>query len=239
MAKAQPFWSQNHFFIHDPELLATIGSDVFQYDYWQLRDAVTGQAFGRGTTFFLHHQDHHWVLRHYRRGGLVGKLINDSYLYLGLESTRPVAEFRLLQLMHQQGLPVPRPVAAQISRHGLWYRGDIIMERIQNTQDLVAWLSEGPLSEADYQAMGRLIRRFHDAGIYHADLNSHNILRSDQGQLWLIDFDRGEVRDPGVWKEDNLARLLRSFEKEKERLPVFHWQEDDWQALMAGYEKGL
>ncbi|WP_341501861.1 3-deoxy-D-manno-octulosonic acid kinase [Gallaecimonas sp. GXIMD4217] len=238
MVKAQPLWSQRHFFLHDPDLLPAIGRDCFHYDYWQRRDAVTGHAFGRGTTFFLHHQGHDWVLRHYRRGGLVGKLINDSYLYLGLEKTRPVAEFKLLQYMVELGLPVPRPVAAHISRHGLWYRGDIIIERIPSARDLVAWLGEGPLGADDYKAVGRLIRRFHGAGIYHADLNSHNILRNEQGQLWLIDFDRGQRRPAGVWKEDNLARLKRSFEKEKGRLAHFHWQPDDWQALMAGYQGG-
>lgn len=239
MDNQHQFWSRRHFLLHNPRLLPQVGPDEFSPRYWQDRDAVTGVSHGRGTTYFVRQGQAQWVLRHYRRGGLVGKLIKDSYLYTGIEKTRPVAEFRLLAKLHQQGLPVPRPVAVHVQRLGLRYRGDILIERLPAARDLVAWLSQQPLSDHQWQAIGALVRRFHDAGVYHADLNSHNILLAEDGMLWLIDFDRGTLKADGVWKEDNLARLLRSFNKEKAKLPQFHWQQDQhWPLLMAGYEKG-
>ncbi|WP_115717665.1 3-deoxy-D-manno-octulosonic acid kinase [Gallaecimonas mangrovi] len=237
MDSQHQLWSRRHFLLHDRTLLPLVGPDEFTAKYWQLRDAVTGSSHGRGTTYFVKQDAHHWVLRHYRRGGLVGKLIKDSYLFTCIERTRPVAEYRLLHRMHQQGLPVPRPVAAHVERLGMRYRGDILIERIEGARDLVAWLRQQPLTPPQWQDVGALVKRFHDAGVYHADLNSHNILMNGAGQLWLIDFDRGAFKEAGVWKEDNLARLLRSFNKEKAREAHFHWNQDrDWPLLMAGYE---
>ena len=55
-------------------------------------------------------------------------------------------------------------------------------------------------------------------------------------QRWLIDFDRGEQRAvSSAWQQANIARLLRSFEKEKNNLPVFHWTKEDWNILLEGY----
>ncbi|WKE64736.1 3-deoxy-D-manno-octulosonic acid kinase [Gallaecimonas kandeliae] len=239
MNSQHQLWSQNHFLLHDKALLPQVGPDEFRPRVWRERGAVTGTSTGRGTTYFLRQGEAHWVLRHYRRGGLVGKLVKDSYLFLGINNSRPVAEYKLLARLHDLGLPVPKPVAAHVERRGLFYKGDILIERIQGARDLVAWLQKAELAEGQWQAIGALVRRFHDAGVFHADLNAHNILLGEAGGLWLIDFDRGRLRKSGVWKEDNLARLLRSFNKEKGRLPSFHWdQERDWPALMAGYEKG-
>ena len=55
--------------------------------------------------------------------------------------------------------------------------------------------------------------RFHRAGVWHADLNAHNILVAES-QLYLIDFDRGERRPPDeTWRIANLQRLRRSLVK--------------------------
>ena len=59
------------------------------------------------------------------------------------------------------------------------------------------------------------------------------------GKVWLIDFDKCERREPGPWTEQNLARLLRSFNKERGKLAQFHWQDTDWAALLAGYQQSL
>nr|AIA86950.1 CAZy families GT30 protein [uncultured Idiomarina sp.] len=56
----------------------------------------------------------------------------------------------------------------------------------------------------------------HEAGVWHADLNAHNILLDTAGQPWLIDFDR--ARDYGEplahqLRVANMQRLRRSLEK--------------------------
>jgi 3-deoxy-D-manno-octulosonic acid kinase len=102
-------------------------------------------------------------------------------------------------------------VAAQYIHEGMFYRAAILMERLENVTSL-AGLADG--GDAPWEASGRLIARFHRAGLDHADLNAHNILFDEGGRGWLIDFDRGKLRIPATaWREENLARLKRSLLK--------------------------
>ncbi|MFD2167360.1 3-deoxy-D-manno-octulosonic acid kinase [Thalassotalea euphylliae] len=211
--------------------------DMCQPEYWLAKDLVVGQAQGRGTTYFVEHNEQQWVLRHYYRGGLVGKFINDSYFFSGLESTRAIREFSLLLKLKELGLPAPTPVACQITRHGLWYRGDIITTRIENAQDLFAKLVHTPCNQGMWHEIGRCIAAFHNAQVYHHDLNIHNILIDDEDKVWLIDFDQGAIKSGSDFKQGNLDRLKRSFTKELSTHPQLHWSEQEWQMLIDGYKK--
>ncbi len=220
--------------------LKSITPDWFTVDYWQDLGAVTGSSSGRYTTWFIDPQsivssNAQWVLRHYYRGGLMGKLSRDLYLYTGLRWTRAFAELKLLSQLYREGFAVPKPIAAQVIRYGIYYRADIIIERVDGAQDLVAKLTDTSMSADEWQALGTQIAKFHQRGVYHADLNAKNILISDAG-FTLIDFDRGELRKPTKkWQRANLNRLLRSFRKEKNKLPSLQFTEDDWQQLLVGY----
>jgi len=216
--------------------ISDLSGDCFSIAFWQQRNAVTGSATGRGTTWFVRDGDHPLVLRHYRRGGLIGKFIADRFLFTGTHRSRAMAEFSLLHQMREAGLPVPAPVAAQLQRSGLFYRADLIISHIANSADLVCLLKKKNLSEPQWQKIGAVIRQFHDAGIDHTDLNAHNILLDDQETVWLIDFDKCRQRNDGIWKQKNLQRLLRSLRKEKNLNPALHWQESDWLPLMTGYQ---
>ena len=134
-------------------------------------------------------------------------------------------------------LPCPAPIAIGIQKHMLTYQADLITERIQDSQDVVGILAKHSLTTEQWQLIGKTIQNFHQHGIYHDDLNCHNILLDDQNKVWLIDFDSGEQKTiQESWQQDNLARLLRSFRKEKTRLSEFYWEEADWQALLSGYQ---
>jgi len=221
---------------YNPHQIESFTPDIFDSEYWQSQGLVVGTATGRGTTYFVQHETGQWVLRHYYRGGLIGKIFNDGFVYLGIDNTRAALEYQLLNTMHDLGLPVPEPIAYRVMRHGLYYRCDLITTRIINSQDLVAVLSKAPLTDKQWRKIGRCIAQFHQHGIYHHDLNSHNILLDDNEKIWLIDFDRGEKRPvKQSWQQANISRLHRSFRKEKTRLSTFHWQESDWQYLMEGY----
>ncbi|RLV60865.1 3-deoxy-D-manno-octulosonic acid kinase [Parashewanella curva] len=218
----------------------SLKSEHFESNFWQKNGAITGTSTGRHTTWFIQSDaDQQWVLRHYWRGGLMAKFSRDLYLFMGREYTRPMAELRLLEHMIQLNLPVPRPVAAKIERTGLWYRGDILIERIENAIDLHGLLSKSAMDDDRWQLLGHTIARFHRLGVYHADLNIKNILW-DQQQFYLIDFDRGEMRKPvSSWQQSNIARLRRSFDKEKAKLPELAFNEHNWQQLLAGYQTCL
>jgi len=208
----------------------------FDHEYWEQRAAVRGRAGGRGTTWFVAAGDRQLALRHYRRGGLIAKLSADRYIWLGEARTRPVREFALHRRLQQLGLPVPPVVGVRLQRDGHSYRGDILTERLLDVRSLAARLASESLGVTDWIALGRVLRRFHDAGLDHADLNAHNILWRDAGEIFLIDFDRGELRSRrGLWCDANLVRLRRSLLKVTRGLPADRFSETDWHSLLAGY----
>lgn len=226
----------------NPEIVRKPSAQEFIRHLFKNRDKaiserVNGVSYGRGTTYFLKTHDLFScdsVLRHYYRGGLFGKLVKDRYFFSNLEKTRAVQEFSLLLQLHQLGLPVPRPIAYHIKRCGCVYQADILLEKITESQDLSKLLQSAPLNEAEYREIGSLIRRLHQHQVFHSDLNIHNIMRDSQGKFWLIDFDKCAITDGEDWKAANLARLKRSFLKEKDRLQI-HFNDDDWLALLTGY----
>ena len=233
----------NTLFLYQPDFISNFDPLMFDSDYWHHKNAITGQAQGRGTTWFIAHDSQDWVLRHYYRGGLIGKIIHDSYLFTGLENTRAIKEYLLLAQMQNLQLPAPQPVACKIARSGLGglkYRADILSSRITNASDLISQLQEKRLNDEIWCAIGETIALFHHHGIYHHDLNIHNILIDDKGKVWLIDFDQGEQRKIELsWQKENIARLQRSFVKEKGKFPQLHWHQGNWETLLAAYDKAL
>lgn len=218
-----------------PQLLTDPLDKIFLLSYWSGEHRVTGSALGRGTTWFIQMAKLPAALRHYRRGGLFGKLVKDHYWFTGWQQTRSYQEFELLNYLTEQGVNVPRPIAARAVKKGLTYQADLLSEKIENAKDLVAILEKRALDAATYQKIGAEIAKMHFARVNHTDLNIHNILLDKQGKVWLIDFDKCKrMDDDGGWQQDNLDRLLRSFHKELKKRKI-HWQESDFEQLLAGY----
>jgi 3-deoxy-D-manno-octulosonic acid kinase len=222
--------------LYDAELVENPDRLGFHPDDWVAQNAIIGFAEGRGTTFFIQYEGHDYVLRHYHRGGLISRLSPDRYVWTGLRRSRAWREWYLLAQLYARGLPVPRPVAAQVIHHGLTYSADIMTQRIPSAMTLAEYLTQRPLDQEQWAALGQLLRQFHRQGVFHADLNANNILMDLQDSVYLIDFDRGRFRSPSFsWQHANLARLRRSLEKLQARLPQFHFRETDWQTLRSAY----
>lgn len=221
----------------DPAFFPQFEPGYFEPAFWQQQGLVTGHSSGRNTVWFIQHQGKQMVLRHYYRGGLVGKLNKDIFWPEPLLLSRAMAEFRLLCQMWRWGLPVPRPCAAHYQRRNFGYSADILIERIDGAIDLAQLLLQQALTSEQWQQVGGMIARFHRHGVFHSDLNCHNILLAADGQFWLIDFDKCDVRPSGSWQQQNLERLLRSLEKERRLHGGFQWQPEQWQALLQGYQQ--
>lgn len=199
--------------LYDAAQAGKVHEHVFTPAYWRARDALSEPLGGRGAAWRIAVGDIDWVMRFYRRGGVPGKLFLDSYFYTGMERTRPWREWRLLAWMCERNLPVPRPVAARVLRGAMTYRGALITETVPG-RSLAALLEAGAMTQASWRAIGKCVRRFHDAGVWHADLNAHNILVDGEARVYLIDFDRGRLRaQDAAWRNANLARLQRSLVK--------------------------
>ncbi|MGR5549498.1 3-deoxy-D-manno-octulosonic acid kinase [Vibrio sp. DNB22_12_1] len=218
----------------DDEWISDPTPAIFDANYWQSQNRVVGSAKGRGTTWFVQLESMQAALRHYRRGGLFGKLVNDHYWFAGWEQTRSAQEFRLLQRLIDAGVNVPRPIAARAVKSGLTYQADLLSERIPNARDLVSILQEKPLPSAMYQKIGQEIAKMHKANVNHTDLNIHNILIDDQDKVWIIDFDKCRQETSSDWKKRNLERLRRSFVKELNKRQIC-WSEAGFQYLIDGY----
>ena len=197
-----------------PQTASRLALEGFDPGWWRDAGRVTGEAPGRGASLFLDAGEGvEWVLRPYRRGGLIARASETRYLWTGLERTRAFRELRLTAHLHESGLPVPRPVAARVTRHGLGYEAALITVRIPGARALAELITRQQADDALLERVGATVRRFHDAGLDHVDLNARNLLIDPEGRVWLIDLDRCRLRRRGRWQAANLARLQRSFEK--------------------------
>lgn len=211
---------ENWLILHDVDSLSDAGAShqldptLFEADYWRRQGLIVGEAPGRGSSLFLQASDsEQWVLRPYRRGGLIAKVSKKRYLWLGEERTRAFRELRLTATLYQQGLPIPRPVACCVTRFGASYEAALLTVRIPGAQALASLLAADEANEALLIRVGTMIKRFHLAGLDHVDLNARNILVDHHGEPWLIDLDRCRLRSQGQWQAKNLARLERSIAK--------------------------
>lgn len=219
---------------HDPDFAPIICQAESIGDLFDHGRAVS--AGGRGGARIVSLDDYSFVVRKYLRGGLPGRLIKKSFLYLGEQQVRGVKEFRLLARMRDQGLPVPRPIATGFTKKGTVYRCTIVLEYIPDVQPLARLI--GDLRKDQWYDLGALIKRFHRCGVYHTDLNAYNILFGQSG-FYVIDFDKCYLvpgvlrRYSGYWMRRNIDRLYRSLEKENEGDPGL--LSNGWPQLQRGY----
>jgi 3-deoxy-D-manno-octulosonic acid kinase len=188
-----------------------------------------------------------WVIRHYRRGGALASLLGDRYPRIG--TPRPVRELRVGRVAAALGVPTPEHIAAAVYPAGIWYRGDLVTRWVPGSRDLARILfgrsdfgdpvaeapaeggargDTGPAASGAEPAMaaaGRLVRRLHDAGVDHPDLNLKNVLIAgppgDPDAL-VLDLDRARIRTrlTDARRRSMLARFWRSAGKWEARTGV-------------------
>ena len=170
---------------------------------------------GRGKTILFKKDGFDLILRHYKRGGLFGKLVKDSFFTFESYCNRSFDEFKLLNYMLSVNLPVPKPVIAREIKEGIKLKQDIVVERLKGFVDLSEVISKRELTETELANIGKTIKQFFDKDILHTDLNIRNILINDNAEVYIIDFDKCfnkklDVKD----RIDVVSRLHRSFRKE-------------------------
>ena len=223
--KKQTIW-------YDESLLSESPEQCCDPDYWQQQNKVIGSAQGRGTTWFVALDKMDAALRHYRRGGLFGKIVKDHYIFTGWEKTRSYQEFQLLNTLIKAGVNVPKPIAARTIKRIFCYQADLLSQKIPNARDLVSILQEQSLSQDIYQKIGNEIRKMHATQVNHTDLNIHNILIDNNDKVWIIDFDKCYQQKGNDWKQSNWDRLQRSFHKEVNKRQI-KWSEREWNYLLS------
>lgn len=224
------------YILHDETAIHNLESQHFDTDYWQGKPGFSRIDGGRGGSVKIRIDGQVAMLRQYLRGGLIARFLTDQYLWLGKNKTRPWREWSILKLAREAGLPVPKVLGVCVLRTGLYYRATIMTDFFEDTETLAESLMQKSLPRDCWRQLGSLLRQFQSQGFRHADLNANNILIDKHGQFFVIDFDQAKMMSSlGDWQWKPLYRLQRSLEKinRKSRL---RYGDDDWQALMDGYQ---
>lgn len=153
-------------------------------------------------------------IRKYLRGGLVRHFVRDLYL---LRPPRPVRELMATETARAAGCRVPIVHAIAVEESGPFYRGWIVTSAIEGARAYIDVFAAGDEAARGVllAAAGSAIRNLHDAGVYHPDLNGHNLLIDADGEVAVIDFDRAVLAAPGRYRlaEKGRDRFWRSLRK--------------------------
>jgi tRNA A-37 threonylcarbamoyl transferase component Bud32 len=210
--------------IHNPEALIRRQRDKAQF------------MEGRGVLVSLPIDEkgaERMIIRHYEHGGIFRALTKDLFL----AGFRPFRELVITEMARKAGLPTMEILVA-IKRPIFWpfYKGDLVSREIPSSIDLIQYFTRWGKA-GDQQRLrekrelisqaGRLARKMHEVGIYHADLHLKNFIvetgKGTLGSLYIIDFDRSMIIHPlesEKWLA-NLLRLDRSVEKWRAKgLPI-------------------
>jgi hypothetical protein len=179
------------------------------------------------------------VFRQYFHGGLFRNFTRNLYLF----GSRSFQELALTEEIRSCGISTIQPIAA-IQRFIFrpLYQASLLSLEIPHSKDLIQYFQEigsHPFHEnlilkrKTIRSAGLLLRKFHQSGFFHGDLQLKNILVAGD-QLFVIDFDRSYRKKNLSISErmKNLFRLNRSVEKWR-RLGLPITRTDRWRFFLA------
>lgn len=134
------------------------------------------------------------VIKGYYRGGVLGRLIENWHLRLG-EVSRAQHEFRVLSDVREWGISAPRPLV-YIETPGRIYRTWLVTERIQDVRRL-SESGSGVRKDLVIAGIERLADQVYvliEHGLLHIDLHPGNVLINEQGEIFILDFDKAYLK---------------------------------------------
>lgn len=194
-------------------------------------------AGGRTKHALIRTKGEAWVLKAYRRGGVLGRWNSERYW----GCSRFLDELRVAVLAERSGVATAEVLALILEGAGLGsVRAWLVTRYLPDVRPLTEYFGD-PFEGPVFHAAGQVVRRMHVAGIDHHDLHLGNIVGAHDGtapHAHIVDWDRARSRAPGAWSpHGNLARLWRSVEKGRQsggfrvlRRPV--------RAFIRGYFEG-
>ena len=219
--------------IYADDLIKDINRDFFEANQWLQNKSDDVNVFGRGEAIFFRHQNLKCVLKHYYRGGILGRYIRDRYLWTGIDGSRSIREFRRLEELSAMGLPVPKPIGARVKKSGATYKADLITIEIENSKTLSELIIDDDVDNNVWEAIGKCLHHFNDKEIYHPDLNTNNILIDDELNVYLIDFDTSSRLHQKISsKRSTLDRFHRSLKKTFKNSNK-KFLESDWNIILS------
>ena len=155
------------------------------------------------------------VVKHYKRGGLWGRLVRRRYLKWG--KSRSQLEFELLLKARDLGINVPEPLL-YANRGRLIYRAWLVTREIKQPQSLARLsLNDEKRTRQVMASVIDQISRLIDHGIWHVDLHPGNVVIDQNDRVFLLDFDKGSLHQGNKIKLRNryIHRWQRAVSKHK------------------------
>ncbi len=157
-------------------------------------------------------------VRRSMRGGMM-RVLGDFYVGF---VPRMVYELNLVTEARNRGVSVPEPMGAIVEKVSpAIYRGAVITKAIPG---MTMW--EFVKVETDPRSLGHVVRMarysidtMHEQGLFHDDLNLHNLYVSMAGDgftVVILDFDKARISSTAVSRSQrkrNLKRLASSIRK--------------------------
>ena len=179
---------------------------------WQIQLGRHGSGAGRGGTARLRLADGTTaVLKQMRRGGALAALWRDRYA----GTRRLLDNLRIPLEAVRRGVSTARPLAMLLVPGPPGFnRAWAAYEEIAGAPNLIDYLrSAEPPTDQEIDDVAGVIRKMHDEGIEHRDLNLGNLLlrRRDnaEAEAFVVDLDRGRLWDRPVPLRLRIRALCR------------------------------
>jgi hypothetical protein len=186
----------------------------------ELTSAVEAGAGNRQSAYRLDLGDGAELFaRRGRRGGLIASILSD--VYVGI-APRPLTELAVTVEAVRRGIPVAEPMGAMIEwLSPVLYRGFFLTRAVRG---MTLWeflkTDDDPTVRTHVLGQARAVMdTMHDKGLFHADLNLHNLLVTqarDSFSVVVIDLDKSRLFDAPLsvaMRRANSTRLMRSARK--------------------------
>ncbi|MFI5208666.1 MAG: lipopolysaccharide kinase InaA family protein, partial [Gemmatimonadales bacterium] len=143
---------------------------------WAAQQPGRDVFHGRGEAYGVLLGDARVVVRHARRGGALAGLLGDRYV----GAPRFVREIDIADRLSRAGVATPRVLVGVMYKSLLVHRADVATERVDGTDLFTMFFGkdapQGELRREIFRAVGTLVRKLHNAGFVHPDLQLRNVL---------------------------------------------------------------
>ncbi len=158
-------------------------------------------------------------VRQARRGGMMRFLLRDTFFGI---NPRPFSELVVAAKAWRRGIPVAEPMGAMVHWVGPGvYRGFFVTRTVPG---MTLWdfirTDDDPIVRRHVLMTARAaVVTMHDKGLFHADLNLHNLMVTQAGESFkviILDLDKARLYDGPLrdsLRRANARRLLRSASK--------------------------
>lgn len=144
-----------------------------------------------------------------------------------LRDFRTSLEAKLLSDAKRAGVPTPTVYRVDLENMRLFMQyveGEAVKEILEDL--------DSEHREELCRTIGKQIGQLHDSDIIHGDLTTSNMIRSDEGKIYFIDFGLGEYNSSVEAKGTDIHLLHRTLESTH-----FEVADESYHALLEGYKE--